>query len=1616
MGFKGNIVKAKRTLPTKDSASGVWKLEDVAEANQRGEWPGQVKRDAHAPNTSFLIQAENVDGANNDVRAPGAFINVSNHNAGTGHLDNQGPSGKDTYLFQYSKEYPNQQDQKTSPENPFEKDGYYSYQFYNEYFRSITIPDADWAYTNQDNQATSYWGSAEGSLEVFIKTEPGEAETAVNHIIACGYTSLGYTSDTDQSSWALFDEISNNRRICFSWHRHNATITTPFLTSAIPHRGRGWVHVLVTRDNREGSNSRFRLFVNGMLAATNTIAANQNCWGGYHGDYTMSIGDALGAGGSYYYRGLMSNMRVCKSVPGDYVTSASVVGTHCFDPPFDRLTPNSQGASSCTYLGLGSAQMKNNSSGFTQGFEYKDGERVTASPTHEISNWEPLTGGKGNSWLGTWRYNSKNPVQDHINYGPMVQNISPFHGNNQTFTLQMGSATGVANGEGYCLESQFGSVGSAFVGETITMYEGFKYTFDQQHASNLSNRVAFSITEDGTHGGGVEYTDFVSAEGTPGQSAAFTCITIPSGFTTNIAPTLYYYSHGNSGRGGKIQIGRRYVPKSETHNYGSEHFPYYEEGGAGGRYKFYSGMETGLYQSDRTKAFMFSAREAFCFEGWWKWERGTGVGARNPIGIFGAFNTTNPSSRNLVCRIHDTAGNPNFALIYDGAPTYLFNHEMWRTDQFNAPIDIGQWNHIVVCRGKPLPNQNNANYAIFFNGKNLNYTHSDLYSPANNSWNATYEKHGFAFGSPNNNANPSVPIARNGFFPNSDGNANSNNVKVSNFRYVRGHSVYNVSADSIYLPSSPYTTYQGLNPANAHTQTTADGTSTVVLTFQSQNKNRQRGILDKSPYQRRVRIGANGGNQSLQCGIGRFTPFIKPFGYWSGYFRQNSYLDITKESSSTVFDGTNENDTFTVEAFIMYTAPSISSSGTDDQFNYIFAKGLGSNIGKGLGVTTDGKLRFIYYSDTTAAHVSIESAANAIKFGPWYHVAISNASGSGNLKLFIDGVQVASGTYGATSTQNGSVPRIAMGDYAQRNYQGFTGYISNLRVSNSTRYTEGFNKPEKPFVDDANTTLLCLNNYRWTDSSSNNSTFAFPYGSPQVNPLSPFTPPVDTYDPKVHGASWYMRNNHDANTQFTPNVNKSWYVEHLDTQMEPERANYTLECWLYHEGSNYTSDSVIKGGRPYFYTHGTGGNYITNVTDVPENTVHPFTWNHLVVQKEQHSPATNNNNTSNNGTVARFSMYLNGTRVYESTTWPLRQYNNSDHLTFGKNVDITASRVDIMHMGEAGGGNNRWFWSLDGTSYGGIRGYVMDMRYIKGKNTFPASKATCEVPTKPREVDLNSQFHLGAEGAALPNVKGTSNVQTWGNTQSANNIPARFGNRCMYFVDNGVDHISTPLDINNCMERCSFTIEGFVKFEQIYRLAVGNTGTPDHRAAIVTTGQQNLGIFHIINRGDSFNNTNNGLGLKLNITSSFQLTYNTNGSSISENAAGQPELLAGNTAGHTYNTIQAESDFGPLQDRPGYHRRDYSDTRAPWYHFAVCRDATLSSNNLVLFWNGQKKLFVTDTSNYDITHPYLKIGCHGTLGHTMPGWMDNFRVTKGICRYDVTQDTITVPTEDFPEF
>ena len=61
---------------------------------------------------------------------------------------------------------------------------------------------------------------------------------------------------------------------------------------------------------------------------------------------------------------------------------------------------------------------------------------------------------------------------------------------------------------------------------TLTLVEGSTYKFDQSDASNSGHPLRLSITSDGSHGGGSEYTTGVTTSGTPGSSGAYTQIVV----------------------------------------------------------------------------------------------------------------------------------------------------------------------------------------------------------------------------------------------------------------------------------------------------------------------------------------------------------------------------------------------------------------------------------------------------------------------------------------------------------------------------------------------------------------------------------------------------------------------------------------------------------------------------------------------------------------------------------------------------------------------------------------------------------------------------------------------------------------------------------------------------------------------------------------------------------------------------------------------------------------------------------------------------------------------------------------------------------------------------------
>lgn len=115
-----------------------------------------------------------------------------------------------------------------------------------------------------------------------------------------------------------------------------------------------------------------------------------------------------------------------------------------------------------------------------------------------------------------------------------------------------------------------------------------------------------------------------------------------------------------------------------------------------------------------------------------------------------------------------------------------------------------------------------------------------------------------------------------------------------------------------------------------------------------------------------------------------------------------------------------------------------------------------------------------YYAGTDRITSSNLSTAT------WYHCAISKASG--NTRMFINGTQAGS-TYVDPYNYNEGGSELWIGEHkANSGGFAFNGWLDEIRVSNSARYTSNFTSPTSAFVNDENTLLLIHAN--GTDAST----------------------------------------------------------------------------------------------------------------------------------------------------------------------------------------------------------------------------------------------------------------------------------------------------------------------------------------------------------------------------------------------------------------------------------------------------------------------------------------------------------------------------------------------------
>lgn len=189
-----------------------------------------------------------------------------------------------------------------------------------------------------------------------------------------------------------------------------------------------------------------------------------------------------------------------------------------------------------------------------------------------------------------------------------------------------------------------------------------------------------------------------------------------------------------------------------------------------------------------------------------------------------------------------------------------------------------------------------------------------------------------------------------------------------------------------------------------------------------------------------------------------YTPSIND---GSGYFDGSGDYLLGPSGNVNVVLGAS----FTVEAWVYPT-----SHGGVFTLNGTSTGGWAQSSINGFSLQTT--VAYIGYSPTPFTTVDFTD----LPLNAWSHIAfVKNGSSGTNLTVYVNGVSIATGSYTTTTTIGDGTDRFGIGFFD--NFSGnirspLTGYISNLRVTNSAVYTSGFSVPTAPLPAITGTEIL----------------------------------------------------------------------------------------------------------------------------------------------------------------------------------------------------------------------------------------------------------------------------------------------------------------------------------------------------------------------------------------------------------------------------------------------------------------------------------------------------------------------------------------------------------------
>jgi len=501
------------------------------------------------------------------------------------------------------------------------------------------------------------------------------------------------------------------------------------------------------------------------------------------------------------------------------------------------------------------------------------------------------------------------------------------------------------------------------------------------------------------------------------------------------------------------------------------------------------------------------------------------------------------------------------------------------------------------------------------------------------------------------------------------------------------------------------------------------------------------GFLDSGTANGGVGFTITRGGSTTQ---GSVTPYWSN-GQWSNYF-SSSYLSVA-DSASLRFGAAN----FTIEAWVFRTASGATHT--------IAAKGAATPTGWVFQISSADKLVFIDTSTSITGATSL--AANT-----WYYVAVVRAgTGSNQTTLYVNGTSDGTGTSATTFSQTDAM-RIGT-DRSAAN--GFVGYVSNLRLSNTNLTISS--TPTTPLTALGSTIFLSCGYNRFVDGSSLASAITVGSGTPTVQAFQPFSPAA-AYTPAAYAGSGYFNGSSDY---LTAPANSAWAFGTGD---------FTIEFWQYHNSianfqtiisQGYVGGATVGGwlvqtgngdGKINFYYQAPAGTLIAAETGT---TVVTGTWYHIAIVK-------------NSSTL---TIYRNGVSVGSGSD--TRNYSASQILSTGG--------------GSITGFNNFW-----------VNGYISNLRIVKGTAIVPPAGG----PTAPVTNVTNTSLLLNFTNAGIYDATTQNVVSTVGDAQVSNTITAQWPPTSMKFDGSG-DYLTMPANLTGTFGSGNWTIE----FWQYYSSLTG---------------------------------------------------------------------------------------------------------------------------------------------------------------------------------------------------